>query len=379
MRESTTTQKKAEDMMNKFLQITSSVGTQIQGMNSSIVKMKEEGDDRYKQFNERITNIEKILDMMKKRISKWRNQRRTCRSESRHSSDNRIPQWNVRVWSYTTLERIDKWSRNGHWKCKNRVSRETDHTRVYPRQEWRRNKFIRSANMLKKELRGRKIKITRSMNAEERFHNKRIWYVKYCINMKHNVPLESISTNWTMKCVSNKGQIVVKTVQSGNLKFFKYQDVEAEVEDRMQKWQSKNSSQTTVSSREKGMRRREEWWTMSSQKTITSQRNHSNERCTSEGGGRDKLKKVDGDFPSRMRKIETIMEMKQERRKTWREKEEDNSSITPSMEKYRAVSEENSEGKQRWQQQQRKEARGKWWAKRSTETWTKWRVEAKIC
>ena len=41
---------------------------------------------------------------------------------------------------------------------------------------------------------------------------------------------------------------------------------------------------------------------MSSQKTATSQRNNSNERCTSEGGGRDKLKKVDGDFPTCMRK-----------------------------------------------------------------------------
>ena len=31
-----------------------------------LVKMKEEEDDRYKQFNERITNVErKILDMMK--------------------------------------------------------------------------------------------------------------------------------------------------------------------------------------------------------------------------------------------------------------------------------------------------------------------------
>ena len=37
-----------------------------------------------------------------------------------------------------------------------------------------RNKFIRSANMLKRELRGRKIRITRSMEAEERFHNKRM-------------------------------------------------------------------------------------------------------------------------------------------------------------------------------------------------------------
>ena len=59
--------RKADEMRRKFLQITSSVGNQIQGMNSSIVKMNEEGDDRYKQFNERITNIErKILDMDEK-------------------------------------------------------------------------------------------------------------------------------------------------------------------------------------------------------------------------------------------------------------------------------------------------------------------------
>ena len=34
--------KKAEEMMDKFLRITSSVGNQTQGMNSSIIKMKEE-------------------------------------------------------------------------------------------------------------------------------------------------------------------------------------------------------------------------------------------------------------------------------------------------------------------------------------------------
>ena len=106
-----------------------------------------------------------------------------------------------------------------------------------------RNKFIRSANMLKKELRGRKIKITRSMDAEERFHNKRMGYVKYCIHTRHNIPLSLISLNWTSKHVSVKGQIVVKTCQSGSLKFSKYQDVEDEVEEQMQKWQTKNSSQ----------------------------------------------------------------------------------------------------------------------------------------
>ena len=55
--------RKPDEKMEKFLQnITDSVGTQLQGMNSTIVKMKE--DDRYKQFNERIKNMEgKVLDM----------------------------------------------------------------------------------------------------------------------------------------------------------------------------------------------------------------------------------------------------------------------------------------------------------------------------
>ena len=51
--------RKADEMMEKFLQITSTVGNQM--------KMNEEGDDRYKQFNERSTNTErKILDMDEK-------------------------------------------------------------------------------------------------------------------------------------------------------------------------------------------------------------------------------------------------------------------------------------------------------------------------
>ena len=68
-----------------------------------------------------------------------------------------------------------------------------------------RNKYVRSANMLRKELRGRKIKITRSMDAEERFHNKRMGYVKYFIHTRHNIPLGLISLIWTSKYVSVKG------------------------------------------------------------------------------------------------------------------------------------------------------------------------------
>ena len=143
------------------------------------------------------------------------------------------------------------------------------------------------------------------MDAEKRFHNQRMEYVKYCIHMRHNVPLESISATWTMKDVSIKGQIIVKTVQSGNLKYIKYQDVEAEVEEEMQKMAVKKLVATSVSSREKGMKRREEGGTMSRQKTNKIQRNDRNERCTSEGGS-DKLKKADGDFPICMMKKRDI-------------------------------------------------------------------------
>ena len=93
------------------------------------------------------------------------------------------------------------------------------HAFIYFKNDDERNKYVRSANMLRKELRGRKLKITRSMDAEERFHQKRMGYVKYCIHMRRNIPLNSISLNyWTSKHVSVKGQIVVKTCQSGSLK-----------------------------------------------------------------------------------------------------------------------------------------------------------------
>ena len=97
-------------------------------------------------------------------------------------------------------------------------------------------------------------------------------YVKYCIHMRHNIHLSLISLTWTSKYVSVKGQIVVKTCQSGSLKYFEYQDVEDEVEEQMQKWQTKKLIATTVSSREKGLGRREEGRTTSSQKTISLQR-----------------------------------------------------------------------------------------------------------
>ena len=125
----------------------------------------------------------------------------------------------------------------------NALAKPITHAFIYFKNDDERHKYVRSANMLKKELRGRKLKITRSMDAEGRFHQKRMADAKYCIHVKHNLPLDLISMNWTLKHISVKGQIVVKTSQSGNLAYIKHQDIETEVEGQIEKWQSKNSSQ----------------------------------------------------------------------------------------------------------------------------------------
>ena len=63
--------KKTDEKMDKFLQtISESVGSQLQGMNTTIVKMKEEGDDRCKQINERIANMEKKISDIDEKCEK---------------------------------------------------------------------------------------------------------------------------------------------------------------------------------------------------------------------------------------------------------------------------------------------------------------------
>ena len=49
---------------HNFKSITNSVGTQLREMNSTIEKMKQEGDDRYKQIDERIANMENKFSMI---------------------------------------------------------------------------------------------------------------------------------------------------------------------------------------------------------------------------------------------------------------------------------------------------------------------------
>ena len=71
------------------------------------------------------------------------------------------------------------------------MSSQADHTCFHTNDEM--VKHVRSANMSKKEVRGRKTRILPAMDAEERFHQKRLGYIKCCIDTKHNIPLSSIS------------------------------------------------------------------------------------------------------------------------------------------------------------------------------------------
>ena len=55
---------KADDLLEKFMKITNTVGNQIHGMNSSIVKlqetnekMKEEGENKFNKIDERFMDI----------------------------------------------------------------------------------------------------------------------------------------------------------------------------------------------------------------------------------------------------------------------------------------------------------------------------------
>ena len=58
--------KRPDDLLERFMIITNTVGTQIQGMNSSIVKlhetnekMKEEGENKFNKIDERFKDMEK--------------------------------------------------------------------------------------------------------------------------------------------------------------------------------------------------------------------------------------------------------------------------------------------------------------------------------
>ena len=196
--------------------VLSSVSLQIQGMNTTIEKMKDDGDDRYNKMNERITTMEKMMSVIE-------------------GSDKKVGETKVRVGEYygtqedqnqgravatglhkqeveyqvrETIVEIGMSTEKFRIKC---PAKPITHAFIHFTDNDQRNKYVRSANMLKTELRGRKIKLSPSTDAEERFHQQRLGYIKCCIHTRHDIPLASISMNRTRRHVSVDGQTAVRT------------------------------------------------------------------------------------------------------------------------------------------------------------------------
>ena len=64
------------------------------------------------------------------------------------------------------------------------------------------------------------------MDAEERFQQKRLGYIKYTLSEKHDVPLAKTPLNRATEHVSIRGEIVVRTCANGSLKYRNFQDIE---------------------------------------------------------------------------------------------------------------------------------------------------------
>ena len=154
--------RKADDLLERFMLITNTVGTQIHGMNSSIVKlqetnekMKEEGENKFNQIDERFMDMEKkILDMDKKY------EHRSEDNKQEHVNANQGETVITGLHSETTESEViqmlkEMMNEIGMDFGSARIvcpAKPITHAFIYFANDGERNKFIRSANMLKREL-----------------------------------------------------------------------------------------------------------------------------------------------------------------------------------------------------------------------------------
>ena len=157
--------------------------------------------------------------------------------------NNRIPQRNVRTGGHTTSKRSDNRNKNVEWKCEDWLLRKADHACIHPLQERRWKKQIHQiSEHVEKRIKRKEVKDNSINGRRRKIPSEKNGYVKNCIHVNKDILLDLISMNSTLKHVSVICQIMVKICQSGSLKYIKYQDIETEVENQMEKWQSTNSS-----------------------------------------------------------------------------------------------------------------------------------------
>ena len=92
----------------------------------------------------------------------------------------------------------------------------------------------------KYDLEERTIKISEALEPEQRFEKKRLGYIKYAINKSTGIHLHWIKLNLEKRSVLVNGQLVARVENDGLLKYYKYEDIEKEVQELMNKWLTKN-------------------------------------------------------------------------------------------------------------------------------------------
>ena len=103
-----------------------------------------------------------------------------------------------------------------------------------------RDRFVRLASMRKYELDERSIKISEVLEPEQRFEKKRLGYIKYAINKSTGIQLHWIKLNLEKRSVYVYRQLVARVESNGFLKYYKYEDIEDEVQRLMDKLLTKN-------------------------------------------------------------------------------------------------------------------------------------------
>ena len=197
---------------------TKSVGTQLREMNSTIEKMKEEGGDRYRKIDERIADMEKFS-----MIDETSEIKADGPSEV-HEDQNHGKAVATRFYGDTceqefeqflreTLTEIGMSTENAKIEC---PAKPATHAFICFKDSDERSKCVRSANMLRKGLRGRTIMISRSMGAEGRFCSKRLRFFQMLHSHETQHSSQSDFMNWIPKYVSDNGQLVVRTCSNPN-------------------------------------------------------------------------------------------------------------------------------------------------------------------
>ena len=191
--------------------ILQSVDSQLHGMNSTIGKMKVDIEDNYRRMVEKFTTMEERMTMLedpdRRRSDMKANDVEAKKSQEKQNQRKAVV---TRFHDDTTaqevqdtLEEIITTTGMSMEQIQIRCpKKQITHAFLQFKDKDERANFVRSANILNKELRRRKIKISAAMDAEERFHQKRLGYVKSYIHTKNDVPLVQIKKNRSARHVS---------------------------------------------------------------------------------------------------------------------------------------------------------------------------------